>query len=34
MLVERGFSILAYGGDLWVYQDALRDGIANVRKTR
>jgi 2-keto-3-deoxy-L-rhamnonate aldolase RhmA len=31
MLVERGFSILAYGGDLWVYQDALRDGIAKVQ---
>jgi 2-keto-3-deoxy-L-rhamnonate aldolase RhmA len=34
MLVERGFSILAYGGDLWVYQDALRDGIRNVRQLR
>jgi 2-keto-3-deoxy-L-rhamnonate aldolase RhmA len=31
MLVDRGFSILAYGGDLWTYQNALRDGIANVR---
>lgn len=31
MLVERGFSILAYGGDLWVYQDALREGIREVR---
>lgn len=34
MLVERGFSILAYGGDLWVYQDALRDGIREVRALR
>lgn len=34
MLVERGFSILAYGGDLWVYQDALRDGIAKVQALR
>lgn len=34
MLVERGFSILAYGGDLWVYQDALRDGISAVHELR
>jgi 2-keto-3-deoxy-L-rhamnonate aldolase RhmA len=32
MLVERGFSILAYGGDLWIYQDALRAGIAGTRR--
>ncbi|MEQ7127744.1 aldolase/citrate lyase family protein [Actinopolymorpha sp. B11F2] len=30
MLVERGFSLIAYGGDLWVYQDALRAGIVEV----
>jgi 2-keto-3-deoxy-L-rhamnonate aldolase RhmA len=34
MLVDRGFSILAYGGDLWIYQDALRGGIASVRELR
>jgi 2-keto-3-deoxy-L-rhamnonate aldolase RhmA len=34
LLVERGFSILAYGGDLWVYQDALREGIAKVQGLR
>jgi 2-keto-3-deoxy-L-rhamnonate aldolase RhmA len=34
MLVERGFRILAYGGDLWVYQDALRSGIEQVRTLR
>ena len=33
-LVEKNFSILAYSGDLWVYQDALRAGITSVRKTR
>lgn len=30
MLVDRGFSMLAYGGDLWLYQDALRSGIAEL----
>ncbi|WP_020576536.1 HpcH/HpaI aldolase family protein [Actinopolymorpha alba] len=34
MLVERGFRILAYGGDLWVYQDALRVGIGAVKDLR
>jgi 2-keto-3-deoxy-L-rhamnonate aldolase RhmA len=34
MLVERGFRILAYGGDLWVYQDALRSGIQKVKALR
>lgn len=34
MLIERGFSVLAYGGDLWVYQDALRAGIREVRDLR
>ncbi|MEU7837823.1 MULTISPECIES: aldolase/citrate lyase family protein [unclassified Nonomuraea] len=32
MLVERGFRILAYGGDLWIYQAALRTGLREVRK--
>lgn len=27
----RGFQMLAYGGDLWLYQKALRDGIAALR---
>ncbi|GAA5059890.1 2-dehydro-3-deoxyglucarate aldolase/4-hydroxy-2-oxoheptanedioate aldolase [Thermocatellispora tengchongensis] len=31
MLIKRGFSILAYGGDLWVYQAALRSGLSEVR---
>jgi 2-dehydro-3-deoxyglucarate aldolase/4-hydroxy-2-oxoheptanedioate aldolase len=32
MLVDLGFSILAYSGDLWIYQDALRAGISGVRR--
>ncbi|MFD2078971.1 2-dehydro-3-deoxyglucarate aldolase/4-hydroxy-2-oxoheptanedioate aldolase [Actinopolymorpha cephalotaxi] len=31
MLAERGFSMFAYSGDLWIYQDALRAGIDDVR---
>jgi 2-dehydro-3-deoxyglucarate aldolase/4-hydroxy-2-oxoheptanedioate aldolase len=31
MLLKRGFRILAYGGDLWLYQSALADGLAQVR---
>jgi 2-dehydro-3-deoxyglucarate aldolase/4-hydroxy-2-oxoheptanedioate aldolase len=27
-MLERGFRILAYSGDLWLYQAALREGIA------
>lgn len=34
MLVERGFRILAYDGDLWVYQDSLRTGIQKVKALR
>ena len=26
-LLDRGFRILAYGGDLWLYQSALRTGV-------
>lgn len=33
MLVERGFRILAYGGDLWIYQDALEEGIQSVERS-
>jgi 2-dehydro-3-deoxyglucarate aldolase/4-hydroxy-2-oxoheptanedioate aldolase len=29
--LAQGFRILAYGGDLWLYQQALRDGLARVR---
>ncbi|MGP3960195.1 HpcH/HpaI aldolase family protein [Nonomuraea sp. 3N208] len=32
MLIERGFRILAYGGDLWIYQAALRAGLREVRE--
>jgi len=31
MLIKRGFRILAYGGDLWIYQAALRSGLSEVR---
>jgi 2-dehydro-3-deoxyglucarate aldolase/4-hydroxy-2-oxoheptanedioate aldolase len=30
MLLDRGFTILAYGGDLWIYRDALRAGLEKV----
>lgn len=30
-LLRQGFRILAYGGDLWIYQQALRDGIGALR---
>lgn len=30
-LLAQGFRILAYGGDLWLYQQALRDGIGVLR---
>jgi 2-dehydro-3-deoxyglucarate aldolase/4-hydroxy-2-oxoheptanedioate aldolase len=29
--LAEGFRILAYGGDLWLYQQALREGLAAVR---
>lgn len=31
-LLDQGFRILAYGGDLWVYQSALRHGIAALKE--
>ncbi|MCZ6794832.1 MAG: aldolase/citrate lyase family protein [Planctomycetota bacterium] len=31
-LLERGFRCLAYGGDLWIYQKALRDALEALRK--
>ena len=30
-MLARGFRMLAYGGDLWLYQQALRQGIAALR---
>lgn len=30
-LLSQGFRMLAYGGDLWLYQTALRQGIAALR---
>jgi len=31
-LLEQGFRILAYGGDLWIYQTALREGVAGLKR--
>lgn len=30
-LLSQGFRMLSYGGDLWLYQTALRQGIADLR---
>jgi len=30
-LLEQGFRMLAYGGDLWLYQSSLREGIAALQ---
>ena len=27
----QGFRIVAYSGDLWIYQQGLRDGLATIR---
>jgi 2-keto-3-deoxy-L-rhamnonate aldolase RhmA len=32
-MIARGFTMIAYGGDLWIYQQALRQGIAALRST-
>jgi 2-dehydro-3-deoxyglucarate aldolase/4-hydroxy-2-oxoheptanedioate aldolase len=32
-LLAEGFRVLAYGGDLWLYQQALREGISGLRRT-
>src|SRR5262249_44614336 len=32
-MLARGFRMLAYGGDLWLYQQALRQGIEAIRGT-
>ncbi|MFM9966089.1 MAG: HpcH/HpaI aldolase family protein [Planctomycetaceae bacterium] len=29
--IQRGFKLIAYGGDLWIYQAALRSGISALR---
>jgi 2-dehydro-3-deoxyglucarate aldolase/4-hydroxy-2-oxoheptanedioate aldolase len=29
--IDQGFRMLAYGGDLWIYLAALRDGINTLR---
>lgn len=31
MALDRGFRIVAYGGDLWLYREALRQGLAETR---
>jgi hypothetical protein len=30
--LSQGFRILAYGGDLWLYQQALREGVKALRE--
>jgi 2-dehydro-3-deoxyglucarate aldolase/4-hydroxy-2-oxoheptanedioate aldolase len=30
--MQQGFRVIAYGGDLWIYQTALREGIAGLRE--
>jgi 2-keto-3-deoxy-L-rhamnonate aldolase RhmA len=30
-MIPRGFRMLAYGGDLWLYQHALRQGVTALR---
>jgi len=30
-LLDQGFRMLAYGGDLWLYQSALREGVAALQ---
>ena len=30
-LYKEGYDVICYGGDLWVYQKALIDGITAVR---
>jgi 2-keto-3-deoxy-L-rhamnonate aldolase RhmA len=31
-MLAQGFRMLAYSGDLWIYQTALRDGLAEIRR--
>ena len=30
-MLAQGFRAIAYSGDLWIYQQALRDGLASLR---
>ncbi len=30
-LLDQGFRILAYWGDLWIYGEALKQGLAAIR---
>ena len=32
-LIEQGFNCVAYWGDLWIYKQGLRQGIAALRAT-
>ena len=32
-LLQQGFRALAYSGDLWIYQQALRQGLDALRAT-
>jgi 2-dehydro-3-deoxyglucarate aldolase/4-hydroxy-2-oxoheptanedioate aldolase len=29
-LIKRGFRAIAYGGDLWLYQQTLREGLKAI----
>ena len=29
-LIARGFRAIAFGGDLWIYQQALREGLGVI----
>lgn len=31
-LIQRGFRAIAYGGDLWLYQQTLREGLQSIRE--
>jgi 2-dehydro-3-deoxyglucarate aldolase/4-hydroxy-2-oxoheptanedioate aldolase len=33
-LLDQGFRMIAYGGDLWLYQTAVREGVAALRQHR
>jgi 2-dehydro-3-deoxyglucarate aldolase/4-hydroxy-2-oxoheptanedioate aldolase len=33
-LLDQGFRMIAYGGDLWLYQTALREGIGQLNQHR
>ena len=31
-MLDQGFRAIAYSGDLWIYQQALREGISSLRE--